>query len=180
MFHVARKTAFFCNISFSRNVPESVFFFFFLSKGKLESVSKIICWSKVHLHAVKTLHQNLVKEKFANNVTKSAYLNSCLQSSGQCRRSIDKNSYPWNGPLKPFLFFLIYYKYNKNSGPILTLFRMGHFKTAHGCGGQHTPPHFLPSYNLSPEISNFCYIKKHGYRLHLNSYFLILLFFLSL
>ena len=31
-----------------------------------------------------------------------------------------------------------------------------------------------------PEISNFCYIKKYGYRLHFNIQFLFLLIFLSL
>ena len=85
---------------------------------------------------------------------------------------------------------------------ILTLFRMGFFGAAHGRGKIcqiyptmmklrpvipylkkvkkiHHMTHPLSSADsiFSPEISNFCYMKKYRYRLHFDKQFLILLTF---
>ena len=95
----------------------------------------------------------------------------------------------------------------------LTLFRMGFFGAAHGCGGKKSPlPKICHTYLtmmklgtvipylkkiqkiyeshdtprefcwhsiFSWKISKFCYIKKYRYRLHFDTWFLILLIFIE-
>ena len=88
-----------------------------------------------------------------------------------------------------------------NKEGILTLFRVGIFGAAHGCGGEkkaphnkiyHTYPTMMKLGTVIPclkkiqkiykscEISNFCCIKKYTYRLHLNTCLILWTFFESL